>query len=63
MGGSNVVLWGDSMVRQLYNRLPSLFRGQQRTIDGAWGSAMRYDVCECVFQPPSVLSMSASYAE
>ena len=59
MGGANVVLWGDSMVRQLYNRLPSLFRGQQRTIDGAWGSAMRYDVCECVFQLLLLLSLSA----
>ncbi len=44
----NVVFWGDSMVRQIFNRIPSMFRGEPRTFESNRWRAERYDVCECV---------------
>lgn len=40
------MMWGDSMMRQLFNRVPGLFRGQPRTYDAQRWRAERYDVCE-----------------
>ena len=53
---TNLVFWGDSMVRQLFGRLPSLFRGQLRSVDSNRWRATRYDVCECAPIPSYSLS-------
>lgn len=45
---TTVVLWGDSMMRQVFSRVPSLFRGEIRSYDPQRWRAERYDACECV---------------
>lgn len=46
LADTTVMMWGDSMLRQLFNRVPSLFRGQRRSYDAQRWRAERYDVCE-----------------
>ena len=48
LSNTTVVFWGDSMVRQLFNRVPALFRGQRRAFDAQTWRAERFEVCECV---------------
>ena len=36
---------GDSMTRQIFTRLISLFRGEERSFDYGPHNAARYDVC------------------
>ena len=50
MADKKLVMWGDSMVRQMFNRLPALFRGQLRSLDLQGFSVIRYDACECASQ-------------